>query len=288
MSVGMAAQLGLVASQPLLILLGVAILLAAKSAVAFGLARLAGQDTRNALRFALALPQGSEFSFVLFGAAVAVGVLTPGLASRATLVIALSMAATPILFAASEHFLIQRLQSRKEPKYDAIEGTAPIIICGFGRVGRSSAASCGWRASRSPPWRKTPARSRRSAASVTRCITATLAARTCSAPRGRRRPRSSSWRSRTWRRRCAVVDMVRRNFPNLKIFARARNRRHAHLLMDRHIAGLVRETFHSSLRLTELVLDAAGVPDAEARRAVKVFQEHDEQALLESHALLRR
>ena len=56
----------------------------------------------------------------------------------------------------------------------------------------------------------------------------------------------------TWRRCCARWTSHERNFPELKILARARNRRHAHLLMDRGVDGLVRETFHSSLLLGEL------------------------------------
>ena len=59
-------------------------------------------DTLNALRFGLALPQASEFSFVLFGAAVAAGALSAGDAALATLVTAASMVATPILFAGAE------------------------------------------------------------------------------------------------------------------------------------------------------------------------------------------
>ena len=60
------------------------------------------RDTPNALRFGLALPQASEFSFVLFGAAVAAGALGAGDAALATLVTAASMVATPILFAGAE------------------------------------------------------------------------------------------------------------------------------------------------------------------------------------------
>ncbi len=81
-----------------------------------------------------------------------------------------------------------------------------------------------------------------------------------------------------------VIDVARRTFPNLRIIARARNRRHAHLLMDRGVAGLVRETFHSSLRLAALVLQDLGLEPAEADRAVRLFEEYDERRLLESHA----
>jgi voltage-gated potassium channel Kch len=85
----------------------------------------------------------------------------------------------------------------------------------------------------------------------------------------------------------AVVDMARRNFPNLKIMARARNRRHAHLLMDREVQGIVRETFHSSLTLSGLVLRELGVPADEAQRTVDLFRQHDEATLVAQHDLFR-
>ena len=56
-----------------------------------------------------------------------------------------------------------------------------------------------------------------------------------------------------------IVEVAKRNFPQLKIMARARNRRHAHLLMDRGVDGLVRDTFYSSLKLAEDALVALGV-----------------------------
>ncbi len=285
MSVGMAAQLGLVAAEPGLIRLGVAGLMAAKAVIGFALGRMAGQDSSGALRFALALPQGSEFSFVLFGAAVAAGALAQGQANRATLVIALSMAATPIVFALSERLLVPRLTRRAEPEYDAIDGeAAPVIIAGFGRVGqivgrvlrtqgigftaleRDSAQVDVIRRFGSKVYFGNAARAdllRAAGAETARLLVVALD------------DVDESLR---------VVDIARRNFPKLRILARARNRRHVHLLMDRGVSGIVRETFHSSLRLTEMTLGAMGVARAEAERAVEMFRVHDERNLVESHA----
>ena len=84
-----------------------------------------------------------------------------------------------------------------------------------------------------------------------------------------------------------VVETAKRNFPQLKIYARARNRRHVYLLMDRGVDGLVRETFHSSLKMAGDVLEALGVSHQDALRSVELFREHDERNLLESHAIYR-
>jgi voltage-gated potassium channel Kch len=75
-----------------------------------------------------------------------------------------------------------------------------------------------------------------------------------------------------------AVRTVRRLYPAAQVFARARNRRHAWQLMDLG-AEVVRETFHSSLRLGQEVLVALGQPEAMARRRTEAFREHDEQLL---------
>ncbi len=285
-SVGMSAELSLVAEEPRIILLGVLLLLAGKTAIAYILARLAGRRGVEALRFSLALPQGSEFSFVLFGSAVAVGVLTERMAGLATLVIALSMAATPILFALAERFLVPRFEAGHEPPvYDEIPNVeAPVIICGFGRVGqivgrilrmqnipftaldKDASQVEGVRRFGFKAYYGDPARAellRAAGAETAKAVVVALD---------------------DMEETLIVVDMIRRNFPDLKIFARARNRRHAYLLMDREIDGLVRETFHSSLRLSEKVLTAIGISPVDALRAVEVFRVRDEQALRDTHA----
>jgi len=57
------------------------------------------------------------------------------------------------------------------------------------------------------------------------------------------------------------------------------------LLMDLKVDGIVRETFHSSLRMSTMALEALDVPSSEARRAVELFREHDERMLIKTHAI---
>ena len=92
------------------------------------------------------------------------------------------------------------------------------------------------------------------------------------------------WWSRWTRRRTCCA---RRQFPGLKILARARNRRAAYLLMDRGVDGLVRDTFHSSLKLAEDALVALGIDPPAAERAVALFRDHDEKVLRDTHAIYR-
>jgi glutathione-regulated potassium-efflux system protein KefB len=81
-----------------------------------------------------------------------------------------------------------------------------------------------------------------------------------------------------------VSKLAREHFPQAKIFARARNRRVAHALIDVGVHELVRETFLSSLRLSELVLLGLDFDEDDARRTVAAFRERDEQMLVDQHA----
>ena len=285
MSVGMEAQLGLITAEPGQILTGLAGIMAMNVLVALILGRIAGQDWASAVRFATALPQGSEFSFVLFGAAVGLDVLSQALASRVTLMIALSMAATPLLFAASERLLVPRLQPRREaPVYDTIDDQASVIICGFGRVGQIVGRVLRMQAIPFIALEKDA-----SQIEVLRRFGAKVYFGNPARPdllraAGAERAKLLVVALEDMDEILEVVDIARRTFPNLRILARARNRRHAHLLMDRGIAGQVRETFHSSLRLTEMTLIELGKSASDAVRVVELFRTHDEKNLVETHA----
>jgi monovalent cation:proton antiporter-2 (CPA2) family protein len=287
-SVGMSADLGLALHAPLLLGGGTLAVLVGKSVIAFALGRIGGQTTPNALRFALALPQASEFSFVLFGAAVGVGALSADHAALATLVSAATMVATPLLFAVSETFVLPRLRSRPEPRYDAIEGAvAPVIICGFGRMGQIIGRVLRMHGIAFTALERDPGQVdvvRRFGNKVyfgdpTRADLLRAA--------GAEQASLLIVVLEDTEAVLQTVEMARRNFPHLKILARARNRHAAHLLMDRGVDGLVRDTFHSSLWLAERALNVLGIEPDAAARAVALFRAHDEKTLQRTHAFYR-
>ncbi|MBU6396931.1 MAG: cation:proton antiporter [Rhodospirillales bacterium] len=286
-SVGMSADIGLLFSRPLEILLLVIGFTTVKACIAFAVSYLRRRLARAALRFALALPEGSEFGFVLFAAAVAEGTLNKSLAAEATLVIALSMMLSPVLFSLSERLVMPRLEARKQQRpFDRLEDVqaTPVIICGFGRVGqiigrvlamqkirftaldRSSAQvdfirRFGVKVFYGDPTREELMRS--AGAESAKVLVLALDDMDASV---------------------AVAEMVRRKFPQVRVVARARNRHHVHRLMAAGVDLFVRETFFSSLRLTEIVLEELEIPAARAKRAIELFRKHDDQILHETYA----
>ncbi len=283
-SVGMSTNLDLLVASPGFVLAAVVGLLAVKAAIGFALGRLAGQDTLNAARFAAALPQAGEFGFVLFTAALAEGLLAPAQADLAMLIVTLSMVASPMLFALEERFLAPILEKAPPRAFDPIDGPAPaVIICGFGRVGQvigrvlrlekiaftaldangeqiDMVRRYGTKAYFGDPTRLDVLRSAGAAEAKLLVVSLDGIAESLK-----------------------VVEHAKRHFPNLVIMARARNRRHAHLLMDQGVTHIVRETFYSSLQLTEQVLLELGMEAEEAERTIRLFREHDERVLIDQH-----
>jgi Kef-type K+ transport system membrane component KefB len=96
-SIGASLNLEVLAASWLLVVLNAVTILVVKFAVMFVLALLSGILVRDAVRMALVLSNCGEFGFVLFAAAQAGGLLTPELSALASVLIAISMVATPLL-----------------------------------------------------------------------------------------------------------------------------------------------------------------------------------------------
>jgi CPA2 family monovalent cation:H+ antiporter-2/glutathione-regulated potassium-efflux system protein KefB len=285
-SVGMSADLSLALREPLEIAGLVVGLVGLKAGVAFAVSYVRRRMVGPALRFALALPEGSEFSFVLFGAAVASGALDKHVADMATLVVALSMMVTPVLFSASE-ILVQPRLARAAPRaFDRIDdGVTPVIICGFGRVGQIVGRVL---AAQKIPF--TALDKSHEQVDVVRRFGSKVFFGDPSREEVMRAAGAADAKVLV----LALDDMdaslqtarmVRRKFPELAIVARARNRHHVHLLMELGIEHIIRETYFSSLRLTEMTMAELGIDKTQADRAIALFEAHDERILVETRAI---
>jgi monovalent cation:proton antiporter-2 (CPA2) family protein len=284
-AVGMSVDLLRIRAEPELIGAGVAALVLTKMAVLYGVGWRPGRlRAREALMLGALLSMGGEFAFVVFTEAFRNGLVDNVLRDRLVAVIGLSMAVTPLLVIAAEQWLQVHPEKKDERPADQIDNEYPkVIIAGFGRMGQIVGRML--RAQRIPftalehsveqvelmrrfgtmiyfgdPSRADLLR----AAHVERAEAFVLTTD---------EPESS----------VRTARLVRRLYPHLKIFARARNRQHAFKLMDLGVHAVIRETFFSSLEMGEQVLQTLGLPaDAAAERRAR-FQAHDERLLREQH-----
>jgi len=143
MTIGMSINIGFIVENMGLILLVVVSLMVGKTLITTALCRITGQRLSTSIRTGFALSQGGEFGFVLFGAALALNLISPDLAQILMAVITLSMVATPLMFYLGKR-TANRLRGNAPQPHDPIgadlEGVNNhVLIAGFGRVGQTVA-----------------------------------------------------------------------------------------------------------------------------------------------------
>jgi monovalent cation:proton antiporter-2 (CPA2) family protein len=280
MAVGMSVNLHLVVAQlPLTVALVLGLVLV-KALVLFVLGRVHGLDKAQARRLAVSVSQGGEFAFVIFTAAVTRGILSDELADLLVAVVSLSMALTPLLLVVVDR-LDERsaLASASARRYEEPPPDRRVIIAGFGRMGQIvarilRAKKIAFTALEISPEqvdfvKKYGNEVYYGDASQLDLLRAAGTAEADAFILAIDQPAAS----------LRTAEVVRRNFPNLKIFARARNRKHAYQLMDLGIEVVWRETFHTSLELSRSLLRALGIPGDDSDKAVERFRQFDEARL---------
>ena len=133
--VGMSIDFGTLLENPLRIVILLLGFLIIKIAMLWLIARPLQVPNKQRRWFAVLLGQGSEFAFVVFGAAQMANVLEPEWAKSLTLAVALSMAATPILLVILNR--LEQSSTEEAREADEIDEEQPrVIIAGFGRFGQ--------------------------------------------------------------------------------------------------------------------------------------------------------
>jgi glutathione-regulated potassium-efflux system ancillary protein KefC len=222
--------------------------------------------------FAALLGQGGEFAFVVFGVAREARALPGEWDAMLTLVVALSMAATPFLLIAYDRSVARAAERSKEPA-DAIEhDDAEVIIAGFGRfgqiVGRLLFAS-GIRATvldHDPQQIEILRRFgfRIFYGDATRIDLLEAA--------GAGRAKLLVNAIDDIDDNLELVDAVREHFPAVPILARARNVSHYLALRERGVTSIERETFEAAIAAGRKALEALGVARFEARERADRFR----------------
>jgi monovalent cation:proton antiporter-2 (CPA2) family protein len=257
-------------------------LLIVKAIVLYLLGRWWGLDGRAARRLGLVISQGGEFAFVLFGAGALAGVIDQDTANLLTLAVTLSMAATPLLLLIDD--AINRASSPVPPDYETPpSGERHVIVAGFGRFGQIVA-----RVLRAKQIPFTALDSSVEQVDFVRRFGAQIyygdagrldILRAAGADKAHAFVLAIDDVDASLR----VAEMVRTNFPDLTIYARARDRTHVHKLMDLGVTIIERETFLAALELTKDLLRGLGLPAAEVKRVTETFKRLDERRLYEDY-----
>jgi glutathione-regulated potassium-efflux system ancillary protein KefC len=279
-AVGMSIDFGLVASRPVLIALLVLGFTLLKGGALRAMGGPLGIPKGQRWLFACLLAQGGEFAFVVFGVAGQAKLLPGQWDAILTLVVALSMALTPVALVVHDRLGARRGAKAPRPDEPIEHDGAPVIIAGFGRfgqiVGRLLFAS-GIRATvldhdvdQIELLRKFDFRVFYGDATRLDLLHSAGAAQARLLVVAVDSPEAS----------LKLVDLVRQHFPGLGIVARARNVSHWVELRNRGVEIIERETFEAALRTGRRALELLGIAPYEARERADRFRRHN-VALLE-------
>jgi len=285
-AVGMTVNVGLLLDDPRRIMLIVALLMTTKALILFPLARQFGMCDRGAaLKLAAVLSQGGEFAFVLLGIAARNEIIAIAIIDEVILAVAVSMLMTPFIFALAE-YASGKIEKTIERDYDVPENQQhEVLIAGFGRVGQIVGRLLNIVGTPFTALESDSAQVdfvRRYGSTVHYGDASRLdLLRAAGAEHAKLFVLAVSDLEESIR----IAEAVIRHFPHLKIIARARNRRHAHKLMDLGIEHIFRETLLSSLAMTEQVLTRLGHSPEEVKHVIDAFSERDSRLLIEQHAI---
>ena len=265
-TVGMSIDLALALSQAWLIGGLLLALLSGKAVILAVLGRLFGVPLAQAVRLGILLAQGGEFAFILLGAGMAGGVLSVADGQPLMVAVGLSMMVTPLLARAGA-MLARRVEmseavhaEHEPPETDALAGH--VVIAGFGRVGaavanRLEAADMPYVAVDLDPHRIADARQRNRPVfygDITRpeIMAALHVERARSIVIALDDPKTAA----------QVVALVCYIFPDLKVYARARDDTHARELQNLGAHTVVPELVATGVKLAGSIIDAMEGPAA--------------------------
>ena len=272
-SVGMSIDITQVAANPLWLIASVFGLYLVKSPIVYVLARSFGEPRPVALEAGLLLGQAGEFAFLVVGIAFGLGLMPNDTAQFMLIVAGLTMIATPpVAHVARRLAQAAEVQEANNGQSDSdipVGLSGHVIVVGYGRVGQmlgSVLASqklphigldvdpnlvAQFRAAGAGIFygdASRPDMLRRFGVEQAAGLVVTM-----DSPDAAER----------------VVETARRHWPDLVIYARARDRAHGARLIARGASYVIPETVEASLQLGEMVLTGVGVPDQAAHRIIE-------------------
>lgn len=282
-SVGMGMNFSLFSHNTSLLLAAVFTLISIKALILFGLGRLFNLSKLQSLGFAFALAQGGEFAFVLFEYADASKVLNSATTEFFTLVVALSMVATPFLMLLYHRYIVPQFMSHLPPQiYDTISAKNGIILAGYGRYGQIIGRLLNGENIKITVLEKNPEQIELLRKFGYQGYFGDASRLDLLKNAGIEHAKLLIVSVGNAEANLEIVKLAKQHFPHLKIFARARNRRHAYELHKLGVDYFRRELFDSSLLMTKEVMKFVGYSEEDAQRKAQAFEKHDEANLIKS------
>jgi transporter, monovalent cation:proton antiporter-2 (CPA2) family len=276
-AVGLSLELHVLWDRLGLVLLAVPAFMIAKGSITYGLCRLMGSAHNDSLRIAFLLPQGGEFGFVLFTTAVSAGLLSSSTASLLIAVVTLSMALTPVGAALSRRLL----RIEREELEETFEGAgADVLMIGFSRFGQIAAQILLAGGREVTVIDDSADRVRQAASFGFRIYFGDGTRKDVLLASGIEKAKIVAVLTQKREVTDKIVDLIRSEFPNVRLFVRSYDRIHTLSLRERDVEYELRETLESGLLFGRKTLEALGMTTVEAEAIEADIRRRDEERLL--------
>jgi CPA2 family monovalent cation:H+ antiporter-2 len=280
-TIGMQLDLGMLIAHLGLVLALLLALVLGKGVLVFGLARVFGSATGDALRTALSLAQAGEFGFVLLVEAGAI----PGFAATAQPVLAamlLSMALAPLLMHYRERIVkklaVGEWMSEAAKLHEiavksfAVQGH--VLVCGYGRSGQNLARFLEREQIPFIALDLDPARVKQAAAAGESVVYGDAARREVLQAAGIGRARAVIVTYADVPSALRVIHTVQEHHPQVPVVVRTVDDTDLDKLLQAGAAEVVPEVLEGSLMLASHALILLGVPLARVLRSVREVREN--------------
>lgn len=278
MAIGMSLELGVLVEYWLLIAICVPVALLTKAILIYGAARLFSNNHGTSIRIAAVLTQHGEFGFVLFSAALSLGIIDRTFSSIMIAVVILSMALTPICVKLGEWLAAREKVEMPDEDFQDAGGT--VLMIGFSRLGQvasqpllasgidvtiidndpdriRSASNFGFKIYFGDGTRPEVLR----AAGIDQCR---LVAVTTAKPEITTK----------------IVDHVQSEWPGKKLYVRTYDRTHTLDMIRRDVDFQIRETFESALVFSANMLQELGLSGNETSDVIADTRRRDYERLM--------
>ena len=272
-SVGATINFDIIASKPVFIFSAAFIVLAIKAVVLFGIGKYYKMNNEQSFFLAFALLQVGEFAFVLVNFATSLYLIDYQANSELMAIVAITMCISPLLLIFKEKILDSRFikQKNEENVELGIIKQRKVIIVGFGFFGSTVGRLLKANGIRSTVLDNDPDRVAllRSNGFNVYYGDATKPALLRSA--GIEEPELLVLCLDDIEKNKFLVDYAKENYPNLKIYVRAKNRLDAYDFLNKNVNNIYRETLGTAVDMAVDILQENGMRKYTARRMGKRF-----------------
>lgn len=282
--VGASINFTLIVSKPLIISGLVAGVMVMKFVVLYSTGAFFRINNDQNLLFSFALSQVGEFAFVLLSFSGKLNIISRDLMDILMAVTAISMTVTPLLLLINERIIDPRFGVKEKPvdkSADIIEEHNEVIIAGFGHFGSTigrflkangvSATILDHDSDRVQLLRKMGFKVYYGDATRTDLLQSAGAESAKILVAAIDSPEINQ----------DLINTVQKHFPNLQVYARARNRVDAYEMIDMGIRNIYRENLHTSVKLATDVLAHMGYRRYTSTRQGFKFIEYDDETLVD-------